>query len=240
MRHIKAALFIAIIVGLFVYSIFPQWAQAQSGDCIKYWELCWGLDSLCVDTLLINVIIEPDDSCGASIGSDSLPFGTSYFCSIIGKDSLFFPAADFDSLHAAHVQLDSAAYINWENEVGSDGFGLRNNAGNIQIKSEGGSWANIVSSADTATTLFDYLGMSLGDTIAAKAIVPRDSLSGTIGTATQYTCGDDSSRGGPWGSAWIVDLFMHPESGSHPTNSSIYEPVFRPWIILMRTSRWPF
>jgi hypothetical protein len=44
--------------------------------------------------------------------------------------------------------LESGAYINFGNKIGSDGYGLRDNSGTIQAKNSGGSWVTIGAGGD--------------------------------------------------------------------------------------------
>lgn len=45
----------------------------------------------------------------------------------------------------------ASAYVNWGTVQGTNGYGLRDNAGTIQVKNSGGSWANIVTGASLPT-----------------------------------------------------------------------------------------
>jgi hypothetical protein len=45
----------------------------------------------------------------------------------------------------------ASSYLNWGTTQGTGGYGLRDNAGTIQVKNSGGSWANVQTSASTIT-----------------------------------------------------------------------------------------
>lgn len=112
-----------------VWFSLPEYMRAQpTVDCIKYWELCWGLDSVYVDTLLIGELIEPIDSCGAAIGSDSLPFGEIRACKVY-VDTVYDQAAGSVTI-GEDVLIDSTLQVKGNTQLDGtldvDGLGTAN------------------------------------------------------------------------------------------------------------------
>lgn len=69
----------------------------------------------------------------------------------------------YDGLSAYTSVVPS--YVNFSNTTGVSGYGVRNNAGAIEVKNSGGSWNNIISGSigSTKQVLFNDAGFVAGD-----------------------------------------------------------------------------
>src|SRR3982074_899579 len=45
--------------------------------------------------------------------------------------------------------LQASAYLNWGTTAGTNGYGIRDNAGTLEFKNSGGSWASLQSTVST-------------------------------------------------------------------------------------------
>ncbi|MFA5379480.1 MAG: LamG-like jellyroll fold domain-containing protein [Dehalococcoidia bacterium] len=66
----------------------------------------------------------------------------------------------------AHLKQPASAYHNWGTTFGTDGYGIRDNAGNIEIKNSGGSWASPLFSV----AAHNVLSTAHGDATAAACV----------------------------------------------------------------------
>jgi hypothetical protein len=74
------------------------------------------------------------------------------------------PDITFDDrcIFTDHVELSTNSYINWGATEGSMGYGLRDNAGNIEFKDSGGSWTDLGAGGGGT----DLTGLGTDNTIA--------------------------------------------------------------------------
>ena len=97
-----------------------------------------------------------------------------------------------------NINMSASAYVNWGPAVtGSSGFGLRSNDGTIQVKSSGGSWANMGSTSLSGAIellAFDQVIISHPGVNAGNAI-PGLKMSGSI-SCTAVTASTDLTASG--------------------------------------------
>jgi hypothetical protein len=77
-------------------------------------------------------------------------------------------------------------YLNWGSTVGTSGYGLRDNAGTIEFKGSGGSWAPIAASAGSAggwTKTGAVVALTTGTDTIGSNLRPTD-VTYTLGDAT--------------------------------------------------------
>ncbi len=93
------------------------------------------------------------------------------------------------------IAIAASHYLNWGSTFGTNGYGLRDNAGTIEFKGSGGAWAPIAASAGSA-----------GGWTKAGAVVSLTTGTDTIGsnlrpTDATYTLGDSTHH---WNNAFFA------------------------------------
>ncbi len=111
------------------------------------------------------------------------------------------------------IAIAASHYLNWGSTFGTNGYGLRDNAGTIEFKGSGGAWAPIAASAGSA-----------GGWTKAGAVVSLTTGTDTIGsnlrpTDATYTLGDSTHR-------WL-DIFTNEiklSNGASPEADIVVDP----------------
>lgn len=91
----------------------------------------------------------------ASTGVALWAAGTPTFTASTGTGSFVragSPTITGDWTFGGNILQPASAYLNWGATIGTSGYGIRDNAGVIQIKNSGGSWTNIPTSGVTQWT----------------------------------------------------------------------------------------
>lgn len=78
--------------------------------------------------------------------------------------------------------ITGLTYVNFAATMGSTGYGLRDNGGNIEFKNSGGDWTAIPSAV--ATTIWDRSGTTIQPSNAGDTVIADGGL--TVGRAATY------------------------------------------------------
>lgn len=92
--------------------------------------------------------------------------------------------------------IDASGYINFGSTTGTTGYGFRDNSGTVQIKNNGGSWANV---GTAAGKLVQRVQPLTGDSVTITTspatwllIVPADTIAAfTVAMPASPTDGDE-------------------------------------------------
>lgn len=114
-----------------------------------------------------------DSSTGAISGTSTPTYnGDTYYAK-----ALFYGNGDLQL--GGSLQLPASAYTNFGATVGSSGYGIRDNAGTMEVKNNAGAWAAIGTGGDTTPT--GTMRPTLQTTAASGWLMLAD---GSIGSAT--------------------------------------------------------
>jgi hypothetical protein len=81
------------------------------------------------------------------------------------------------------IRAAAASYFNWGSTQGTSGYGLRDNAGTIQVKNSGGAWANIVTGS-TLPTAASFLTRVAESTLSNETALGSLATGALINTTT--------------------------------------------------------
>lgn len=81
------------------------------------------------------------------------------------------------------LRTAASSYVNWGSTQGESGYGLRDNAGTIQVKNSAGAWANIVTGA-TLPTAASFLTRTADATLSNETAMGGLATGLVINTAT--------------------------------------------------------
>jgi len=81
------------------------------------------------------------------------------------------------------IRLAASAYANWGTTTGTNGYGIRDSAGTMQVKNSGGSWAAIATGGSAAPTDATYITQTANATLTNEQALSTLS-SGIMRVAT--------------------------------------------------------
>ncbi len=94
-----------------------------------------------------------------------------------------------------NLRILAAGYLNFGTVIGTTGFGIRNNAGVIEVKSSGGAWAAISTTAAgqafaaTVTITSAGLAATPSNTTVGSGIIFQNTTAATAGATVQWMSG---------------------------------------------------
>lgn len=124
----------------------------------------------------------------------------------------------------------SAQYLNFGNSTGASGFGIRNNAGILEYKNSGGTWASIASGTNPWTATGSDIhftggnvGLGLADPTYALDVSGSARISGTllIGKVSQSTAGTVGTYASSAASSCPAGTVI-VSGGCHETNAGCW------------------
>jgi len=151
-QFLKASIFIVSAVLFFVaaYSIYPVLATYAPGETLD--PNCSPGDAGCtVDAPLATTI---STSTNVSMSNYALSFNTStlYIDPVGGRVGIntSSPVATLD-IYGNIILSGTDRYLNFGLATSSNGYGIRDNSGTLQLKNSDGSWVNMVTSTSSET-----------------------------------------------------------------------------------------
>lgn len=102
------------------------------------------------------------------------------------------------SLAFATLHLTASAYANWGTTLGTDGYGLRDNAGTLQFKNSGGSWAALIAGITGGTCTAQFVrAISTAGAVTCASVVLTADVTGILPGANGGTANGFFAVSGP-------------------------------------------
>lgn len=143
--------------------VFQSWISVQDSANIDSLVNNWFSGNLAtIDTLTISSIILPDDSSGAVIGTNALPFRSGYFDSLLasvfaGRSDFTIGAASYDATFNSDTLKGAPIWLGAFTAIGDGTIGSNTVGGNLSVKATEGTEL-VITNPDFASDLSGWTG----------------------------------------------------------------------------------